>query len=157
MKIKKATLKDAKRISNLIKRNILNAKINKYTPEQKKGLIEKNSLSIIKDKIKNFEMFCAFKKEKLIGTIYLGEKYKRKFKIGGLYIEPKFLNQRIGTKLLKFAEEYAKKKDIKKIHLYSLRFSKEFYLKQGYKINKSYIWRIGKTKTITHGMEKKLK
>ena len=38
-----------------------------------------------------------------------------------------------------------------------LKFAKDFYLKQGYKINKTHLWKIGNTKTKTYEMEKKLK
>ena len=62
MKIRKATIKDAEKIRNLIKNNLFNAPINKYALEQKKGILEKNPISMIKNKIKRFNVFCAFEK-----------------------------------------------------------------------------------------------
>jgi N-acetylglutamate synthase-like GNAT family acetyltransferase len=157
IKIRKATMKDATKIANLIKMNLLKAKINKYTLEQKKGIIKKNAEKAIKERIKKFDVFCAVEDEKIIGTIYLGRIYMREYNIGGLYITPSVLNKGLGKKLLNYAENYAKGQRIKKIKLYSLRNAKEFYLKNGYKITKKYFWKVGDTKTKTYGMEKKLK
>jgi len=157
IKIRKARLVDATNIANLIKKNLLKAKINKYNLEQKKGIIKKNTAKIVRENIRKFDVFCAFENGKLIGTIYFGEVYSGENNIGGLYIDPIMLKKGLGKKLLEYTENYAKKKGIKKIDLYSLKHSKEFYLRQKYKINKIYIWKVGNTKTKTYGMEKKLK
>ncbi|VVB80170.1 Acetyltransferase (GNAT) domain protein [uncultured archaeon] len=152
-----ARISDALAISKLIKRNLVGAKINKYTLEQVRGIAQKNTVKEIRERIKKFKVFCALEKGKLIGTVYFGEVYPKENNIGGLYIDPAFLYLGVGKKLLHLVEKYARKKKVRRIDLYALNYSKDFYLRNGYKINKVYMWKVGKAKTRTYGMEKNLK
>jgi len=60
-------------------------------------------------------------------------------------------------KLLTFIENFAKKKGIKKVHLYSTKTTYNFYIKQEYKLIKKNRWRSNKINFTSYKMEKTLK
>ena len=100
--IRKATIRDARKISYLIRKNADYVHDNNYTPEQLVVWKNDNTLKAIKSKLKQREIFCAFKNGKLIGTIGLEGNY-----LVGLYISYRKRGQGIGYKLLVFLEDYA--------------------------------------------------
>ncbi|MCW8966490.1 MAG: GNAT family N-acetyltransferase [Candidatus Pacearchaeota archaeon] len=104
-------------------------------------LIEENSTQEIVNKIKEKEIFCAWERGKLIGTIDLTGN-----KIGGLFIKTSDIGKGIGTKLIDFIEDYARSKNIKQVRLYSTKFVFNFYKKRGYRLIPSGYWVIGKEK-----------
>ena len=85
--------------------------------------------------MKQRDMFCLVDKDKILGVIDLEGN-----KIGGLFVRYNYLGNGLGKKLLTFMEDYAKKKNIKKVILYSTEYAYKFYLKQGYKFVESGKW-----------------
>ena len=72
MKIRKATPKDAKKISYLIQTNIKKVKDQNYSPSQSKVWTRANTPKGVLDKLKKREVtFCLTEEEKIIGIIGL--------------------------------------------------------------------------------------
>lgn len=151
MKIRKANIKDAKEISKL-RRNTFKKINSKYYPHKHILIFcKKNTPKKIRKKIREKEMFCIVENNKILGTVYL---YKDL--IGGLYVRHDKIKKGIGTKLLKFIENYARKKGIKKVKLYSTKYGYPFYVKNNYKLVKRGFWTIEDSRVGNYSMEKKL-
>ena len=151
MKIRKARLKDAKEIAKLRKDTFKNINSKDYPKEHIKIFNKKNSLKNTLIKIKEKDMFCIVEKNKILGTVYLDNDL-----IGGLYVKHNIIRQGIGTKLLKFIEDYARKKCIKNVKLFATKYGYPFYLKNKYRLIKKGFWTINNKKVIKYNMEKKL-
>ena len=128
MKIQKARLEDAKEISELKKNTI--EKINKEYNRKQIAVLKKDYSvkNIIKD-IEERKMFCLINNNEILGIVSLKENG-----IGGLFIRSDLIRKGFGKKLLSFIENYAKKKSINKVWLYSTPYALGFYKKLGYKI-----------------------
>ena len=152
MKIRKATPKDAKEISQLIRSTIEKVNIKDYTKRQVTALVKKNNVEHVLKKIKEREIFCLTDKGKILGSISLAEN-----KIGGLFVRYDCLRKGIGEKLLNFIENYAKHKRIKELKLFSTKTAYKFYLGHGYKFKKRCFMLIGGQKLYALEMRKRLK
>ncbi|MBU3913623.1 MAG: GNAT family N-acetyltransferase [Nanoarchaeota archaeon] len=134
IKIKKAKLSDAKEISNLKRETFERINGKDYTKEQIKDFNNLNTVNKLINNIKKSgnwkrKIFCAWKGDKLLGVIDL-----ERNKIGGLFVKHGLIGKGIGSKLLKFIEDYARKKRISKVYLFSTKFAFDFYSKKGYKL-----------------------
>ncbi len=134
MKIRKARPEDARKISILRRKTLRKINSKSYPKKIVEILIQKNSGKDIKEKIQKREMFCAIENGRITGTIDLEGN-----KIGGLYVHPNFIGKGIGKNLLESIENYARKKGIKKLMLYSTLNAENFYKKYGYKLKKNEI------------------
>ncbi len=154
MKIKKAKIQDARRIVNLRKKTFETLNSKDYTKKQINELNKLSTPDKIIEKIKKRDMFCMINTNKILGVIDLEEN-----KIGGFFIRKGYINKGIGTKLIKFIEDYARKKGIRKIILYSTPYAISFYKKLGYQKSKkqSKKLRVGNVIIKQTKMEKKLK
>jgi len=134
MEIRKATKKDARRISTLRRQTL--EKINKHDyPKAALEILKENySKKSILEKLKKKKVFVLVDKGRILGSIEFNPKIGR---VQGLYIDYKHLGKGYGFKLMEFIENYAKKKKIKKIILYSTKTAFPFYKKLGYKLVKS--------------------
>jgi len=153
MKIRKARPVDAEEISKLIRQTFKNI-ISKDYPKKEHTLFfnRKNTKKKVLEKIKSHEMFYITDKNKILGTIYFDNDL-----VGGLYIRHDYIKKGIGTKLLKFIENYARKKGIKKVRLYSTKYGYPFYLKNNYRLVKKGFWIVFNSRAINYYMEKRLK
>lgn len=151
MLIKRARLKDVRKISLLRRKTIVERNYNDYPKAFINYLIRKNSAKEIAKKVKTREMFCAWEKGTLMGTVDL-----EKDKIGGLFVKNSEIGRGTGTKLMDFIENYALSKKIKQVRLYSTKFAFNFYKKRGYKLKTSGYWIIGKYKSKDRLMTKRL-
>jgi GNAT superfamily N-acetyltransferase len=93
-----------------------------------------NTPSKIKNQLNKRIVFCAFEKNKLIGTIALKDDY-----ILGFYVSYTHIKKGIGTILLSYIEKYALKKNIRKLHLTSTPSAFYFYKKKEYRLTKNII------------------
>jgi len=154
MKIRKAKPEDARKLSNLIGNTI--DKINKkdYSKKQIEILKKSNTPFKVLIKIKNRNIFCMVEKDKILGKIDLNLEKQR---ISGLFVNHNHLKKGIGRKLLIFIENYAKKKGIKKLALFSTITAQDFYKKFNYKSKKRTNLIIGGCKFQVIPMEKNLK
>jgi putative acetyltransferase len=150
MRIRKAKPEDCRKIANLRKKTFekINVKKGKYTKKQIEFLNKKNPPKKILEKMKKREMFCLVDKDKLLGVIGV-----EKNRIAGLFVRYNCMGKGLGKKLLNFIENHARKKDIKKLRCDSTIYARPFYLKQGYKLIKR---KIGKLGIISYEMEKKI-
>jgi N-acetylglutamate synthase-like GNAT family acetyltransferase len=151
MKIRKAKIKDAEEISKLKIENIKSIVSKSYNKKWTNKLIEWSSVEHIKNHIRNRDTFCMVEKNKILGCIDLeGEK------LGGFYVKSNLIGKGIGKNLLIFLEDYARKKKLKRLYLYSTKNAFNFYKKFGYKLIKKKAVEIDGVKNIDLIMEKKL-
>lgn len=151
MEIRKATKKDARKISILRRKTLREINKNDYPRVFLQSLIDENSTSGIIDKMANRDMFCIWEDDILLGTIELKEN-----KILGMFTKSSEIGKGIGTKLMDFIETYARSKKIKQVRLYSTKFALSFYKKRGYHLIPSGYWVIGKSRVKDKVMMKKL-
>jgi len=137
MKIRKATAKDARRISYLIKRNTEEVAENSYSKKQKDTWIKANTPKAIKESLKNRIVFCAFQNNQLVGTIGLIEN-----EIVGLYVSYAKRGHGIGKKLLQHVERFAIKNKMDKLELTSTPSGFGFYKKNGFTPHQKVIVKI---------------
>jgi N-acetylglutamate synthase-like GNAT family acetyltransferase len=154
MKIRKATSKDALKISNLKRETFEKINSKDYPKSFVKAWIKKQSQSHMLEHIKNDNIFCLIEGKKLIGTVGL---YNKEI-IGCLYVKYNQIGKGYGRKLMIFIENYSKKKGLKVAGLYPTITAIKFYEKLGYKKTKEYTnWEIGDSKFKVYKMEKKIK
>ena len=154
MKIRKATPKDAKRISTLRRQTLEKINKNDYPKRALEFLKKKNSPKHVLKSLKKRKFFVLVENNKILGCIEIDLK---DYKIGGLYIDYRHLGKGYGWKLMQFIEKYAKSKKIKKVNLHPTKTAYKFYKKLGYKVTKRDIW-VGpgfRAKSVT--MEKRLR
>lgn len=128
MYIRKAISTDAKKISYLIFRNAEKVFENNYTKAQIEMWKKKNTPQQIRNSLARREIFCAFEKNLLIGTIGIQNN-----EVVGLYVSHSKRKKGMGRKLLEHLEEYAKEKNIRELFLTSTPSAENFYKTNGYK------------------------
>jgi len=136
MKIRRATLDDAKRISYLICK-LTEPNPNNYSKKQKIAWKKFNSPSGIKKQIKKRIVFCAFENNRLLGTIALKDNGVVGFNVGF-----NIRGKGVGSKMLNYLESLARKKGMKKLTLTSTTSAFDFYKKRGFKPKKKVVLRI---------------
>jgi GNAT superfamily N-acetyltransferase len=151
MRIKKARLEDAERIHLLRSNTIKKINSKDYSKTIIDVILRKNAIDKIIKRIKEREVFCAWNKEELIGTIEL-----KKNNVGGLYIKTDYIGQGVGKKLMFFIEDYAKGKNVKILKLEPTKTAIGFYEKLGYKMVREFIEKTDKYKVKVYRMEKEL-
>lgn len=135
MKIRKATCKDIKELANLLAYLFDQEKEHKTdTKKQKTGL-----QSIIENK-KIGKIFVATKQNKIVGMINL--LYSVSTSLGArvgiiedVIVLPEFRGKKIGSQLIKHAIKYAKRKNLKRITLFTdfdNQKAHKFYEKSGF-------------------------
>lgn len=137
MKIRKATINDAKEMTALLRNTIRKVNSKDYSKKAINAW-SKVSTSYAKKSIKkrNGEYFIAIINNKIVG--YLRVSHKDKI-IRALYVHYNYLRKGIGKKLLKIGEKELKKLGVKKSKISSSITAPSFYASQGYKkIRKGY-------------------
>ena len=152
MEIRKATQKDARKISKLAINSIAKIKSDKYSKKQIKVWMNMNIVSDVKTWFKVREVFVAEDKGKIIGTVSLN-----KNKFSRFFVKHNLQGKGIGKKLLKFIENRVKKKGYKKIWMTSVPSAYNFYKKLGYKPKGKVILYSNRVRFTETKMEKKLK
>ncbi len=149
MKIRKATTKDARKISNLIRKCLTEVNSKTYSKKVIKGLYDFFTPSLILKNLKDRIILIAVEKINIIGTASL--KGDTAFTV---FVNPKSHKKGIGKELMGKVENLAKLKGYKKIKVPSSLNAVKFYKKIGYKI-------VKRIRSRNHGdtinMEKKLK
>lgn len=137
MQIRIASKKDSRRISYLIQRNTERVGENLYSQQQIEIWKKVNTPKAIRDSFEERIIFCAFQNDQLVGTIALLAN-----EVAGLYVSHAKRKLGIGKKLLRHLEDYARKKDIKKLTLTSTISARRFYERNGYKTVKPIVVKI---------------
>ena len=113
IKIKKAKKDDYEEIYKIVNKAFSEYKKNKNNPD-----LEETPADVLKD-IENDIVLVLSKNKKIVGSLRLNEKEKRKLYLKKFAILPEFQNQGFGTLLFEKAEQIAEKSDKKEIYLYS--------------------------------------
>lgn len=124
--IRKATIKDAQRISYLIQKNT-ECNPNNYSKEQIQAWVKYNTSYKIKEQFKDRDIYCAFKNKNLVGTIGL-----KSNEIVGFYISYYQRGKGIGKKLFNFIESVALQNGFDKLLLTATPSAVNFYKKNGF-------------------------
>ena len=130
LKIRKAILKDCQQISKLIQLNT-DSNPNEYTEVQKKAWKKYNTPKRISEQLTEKNIYCAFLKDELVGTIAIKD-----IELSGFYSSFKIRNKGIGTRLLQFIEQIAIQKGTKKLYLIATPSAVSFYKKRGFTLLK---------------------
>ncbi len=149
MKIRKAKQKDAQEITKLRRDNLRKIDSDKYTKKVIDFLVKRDTIERNLKHIEERDYFCLSENNIILGIIALdGDE------ITDVFIKSDSVKKGLGSKLIKFIEERAKKKGLKKVWLESAQHSRGFYEKMGFKMKKV----IDKgNERINYLMEKKLK
>ncbi len=131
MNIRRAEIKDAERISQIICDTIRFINSKDYGPEQLKVWLDKNDISSTRDKLERGRtFFVLIENEKIVGV---GALDIEKNKLTGLYVDYKIQSKGIGSQLLEYIENYSREKGIKKLEMDSTITAQSFYEKKNYK------------------------
>ena len=133
MEIKEATKKDTVKISYLINKST-DKNPNNYSKEQIAAWKKYNTPSKIKTRLNHQIIFCAFDKNKLVGTITL-----KADSILSFYVSYSIRKKGIGSILLNHLENYALHKGIDTLRLTATPSALHFYKNRGYKPNKNVV------------------
>jgi len=148
--IRKATIQDARKISYLIQQST-KRNPNNYSDIQMKTWLSYNTTSKIKAQFKDRTIFCAFKNNKLVGTIAL-----KGFEVVGFYVSFSQRNKGIGQQLFNFIQNYVVHKKHQKLILTATPSAIKFYEKQGFKILNEKTVTLNAVNYIEFDMEKYL-
>ena len=122
--IRQATKADAARISYLIRNNTDKVLSNPYNERQKEVWKAANTPAAIRKQLAHRIIFCAFIKDKMVGTIGLDQDM-----LVGLYVSHAQLGKGIAKALFLYLENYAKGQGLKSLRLLSTPSGKGFYEK----------------------------
>jgi N-acetylglutamate synthase-like GNAT family acetyltransferase len=128
MLIRKFKNEDARKVSNLIRKCLVEVNSKDYPKNIMDGMVKHFTPSQI---IKNSEernVFVAVEDDKVLGTASIKDDV-----ILTVFVNPNIHGKGIGSKLMNKVEELAKKKGYKTVKLPSSLTSYEFYKKRGYK------------------------
>ncbi len=126
-KIRKFVNKDAKKVSFLIRKNLLEVN-SKYYPKTVINFMQKyfTPKKIIEDS-KRRRTFVALQNKSIVGTLSFDKKG-----VHAVFVNPKYHNKGIGKLLMNYIENAARKKGYKTIKLASSKNAVGFYQKLGY-------------------------
>jgi N-acetylglutamate synthase-like GNAT family acetyltransferase len=132
--IRKATINDAKNLSELICENAQQILKPHYNVEQWNIFIKYYSIEVMTKKIESQVIFCAEKDGEIVGTIALDGDF-----VVGFYTRLKSMNQGIGKKLINHLENYATNNGLKKLQLAASPEGLVFYYKNGWQKVKDFV------------------
>ncbi len=148
---RKAKLSDAEELSSIRRGVFGNIPGENYNKKLVAILYEAYSPEKIKEKIKIVPTFCLISAGKIIGSVSL-----KNSEIKGVFVKASYVRRGIGTRLMDYIENYAKKKKIKKVFLWSAEKAVGFYEKQGYHLIKKVSKVYKGVKNVNFVMEKEL-
>lgn len=145
MRIRRARLEDANAISRICCDTIKYVNSKDYTQKQIKAWLVANRVGKVREKIKNKtkDVFVLIDKNKILGMASLS---LEEDELSSLYVKYNIHSKGIGTKLLKYVENYSKKKGVKTLKLHSTITAYKFYKNKGFK-------KIKKTHHNTSGLK----
>lgn len=148
--IRKATVKDAQKISYLIQKNTT-CNPNNYSDEQMQAWKKYNTPSKIKEQFKSREIYCAFRHNKLIGTIGLQSN-----EIVGFYVSYSQRGKGVGKQLFNFIQNKIINKGFNKLLLTATPSAVNFYKQNGFVLLKTITVAIETIKYKEFTMHKNL-
>lgn len=128
MKIRKFSEDDARKLSYLIRKTLIEVNSRDYPKSVIDNLIRNNSPKKIIERAKQRDIYVVVDGEKILATANLGDNV-----IYTVFVNPKYHGKGIGRTLITYLEEKARKKGHKTIHVPSSITAYDFYKKLGYK------------------------
>lgn len=127
IKIRPAHDGDAKALSEMICENAREILSPHYNERQWAIFIQYYSPEVMREKISRQYVFCAELDGQIIGTIALDKDF-----VVGFYTRLQNVNQGVGKRMMKFLEDFALMKGLKKIKLAASPEGLSFYHKNGW-------------------------
>ena len=128
IRIRKFKKEDAKKVSSLIKKTLIEVNSKDYPQKVIQFLCRNNAPKKLIQKSSNRLIYVAVEDEQILGTVSLKDDT-----ILGLFVNPRFHSLDIGTNLMKYVETVANKEGFKSVCLPSSITAYGFYEKIGYK------------------------
>ena len=124
---RRATLNDTNRLFDLRRQSIIKLAANGMSIEEAARWAEELTVAGMERKICDLEIWVAEVSEKVVswGAI-------RGDQLEGLYTDPQFASQGIGTKLLRMLEELMQRRGISAVRAEAPSNAEAFYLRRGY-------------------------
>jgi|SRR3989344_2224404 len=152
IKISLARKSDIPKISRLRIETLKKVSKKENDPNFIDEVIKDYSIKNIKKNFDNRLEICAYSGKRLVGCIFLD-----KSKIGGLYVKHNLLRKGIGSKLINYVEDIAKRNRIDILTLYPLADAIGFYRKKDFKLKRKRIIDLNGKKFIESVMTKKIR
>jgi GNAT superfamily N-acetyltransferase len=138
LKIRKFKLGDENKLSYLTRRCIVSINSKDATKKQTDNLYNHFTPGHFVENAKRFTVYVAELNNKVVGTDSLDENWIRT-----VFVSPSLHGQGIGTALMDYLEDKAKKLGMKFINIKSSPFAVNFYKKRGYKKVKAIVSEVG--------------
>jgi putative acetyltransferase len=128
VKYRRAIFHDAARLCELRRESIL-----ELAPQRGMLLVEakvwaaKMTIARMEQRIREVEVWVAEVSDTIVGWVAIRGEH-----LDGLYIEPAFVEQGIGTRLLNLAEQLMRDAGVQVVHLEASCNAEGFYLQRGY-------------------------
>ena len=135
--IRHATERDARAISNLIRRNAEVVLSMHYSGDQLSAWKRYNTPARIRQRMAERTTLCAFRAGRLCATIGLEGS-----ELVGLYVSPGLRGKGIGKSLLAHLESFAVTQGIGRLHLTSTPLALDFYLRNGWHAGRTVVLNI---------------
>ena len=119
--------KDLPRIQELIRDNTERVEENAYSEQQKKIWIAENTVEKLRVKLKEAQLFCLFKEDRILGVGGLNGN-----EVISMYVDEQSRRKGIGYKILSHIEDFARRQKIEKLSLTATRSAKAFYERNGF-------------------------
>lgn len=160
MEIRRFKKEDAKKVSSLICRNLMEENIKDYSLTEIERLVSVFTREYVKERAKKGHMYVAFEEEKIVGTATISDYYGSKSEsiILSIFVLPELHGKGIGRKLIETVENDELGVRAERIEIPASITASEFYKKCGYQYkNGKYLddngcYRMEKWKeNIRHG------
>jgi N-acetylglutamate synthase-like GNAT family acetyltransferase len=125
--VRKAEVKDAEAISELVIENAKATLFAYYNPEQWKVFVQYYDAATVANNLAGHLFFCAELNHEIAGVIGLDRNW-----VVGFYTKATLLNKGIGTTLMNHLENYALNSGISRLKLASSPVGLEYYYKKGW-------------------------
>lgn len=125
--IRKAGLEDVPRLLELRRQSILKLAPKGMSVAQSQAWAARQTIEGIEKRFKDIEIWVAEANGRIAGWVGFHGDY-----LDGLYTDPQFLEQGIGTRLLDTAEGLMRKRGVQVVRADASWNAEEFYLRRGY-------------------------
>lgn len=127
MRIRKFIQSDATQLSELMRETVVKSNSKDYSKEAVECLCNEFVPERLLKDSKRMDIFVASEKSKLLGTISLVG-----YRISRMFVLPKVQGKKIGSKLIKYVEQFAQKNGKTTLRVRSSLTAYGFYQKLGY-------------------------
>ncbi len=127
MIIRKFLQSDVTELSELMRKTVMKSNSKDYSKKAVQRLCDEYVPERLLKDVRRIDIFVVSEKSKLLGTISLvGNRISR------MFVLPEFQGKEIGSRLIKYVEQFAKKNGITNLRVRSSLTAYGFYQKLGY-------------------------